>query len=299
MTQKKNEQAMSPASDKANTLAEVEMAKPLSGWIGIAITLIAFAASAAFFIKGSALGAGVAVVLGITVWVGTVTLEPNSAVVLVLFGEYRATLRQDGYFWINPLFKRIKISLRTQNFSTPTLKVNDLMGNPIDVAAVVTWRVVDTAKAVFEIEHYDSYVQIQSETGLREVAGSAAYDGHDAQFTLRGNFKEVAERLKTTIQSHLEVAGVEVQEAKLMHLAYSAEIASVMLRRQQAEAIVQSREKMVEGAIGMVKMTVDRMKSEGIAEMTQTQTATLVTSMMTVLLSESGAQPVVPTQLGS
>ncbi len=279
-------------------LTEVEMGKPLSGWLGIIVMLLCFAAAGILFLRGDVLLAIAAAVLGVFAYAGTITLEPNSAAVLVLFGEYRATLRRDGYFWINPFYKRIKVSLRTQNFSTPTLKVNDLSGNPIDVAAVVTWRVVDTAKAVFEIEQYESYVHIQSETGLREVAGSAAYDGHAEQFTLRGNFKEVAERLRDTIQSHLTVAGVEVQEAKLMHLAYAAEIASVMLRRQQAEAIVQSREKMVEGAIGMVKMAVERMKNEGIAELTQPQTATLVTNMMTVLLSEGGAQTVVPTGSG-
>jgi regulator of protease activity HflC (stomatin/prohibitin superfamily) len=287
------------ANDPKPTLHEVEMAKPPSGWFGIGTMLIAFIVAGVLVAKGAILLAIAFAIVGLFAFSGTITLEPNAAAVLVLFGEYRATLRRDGYFWINPFYKRLKISLRTQNFSTPTLKVNDLSGNPIDVAAVVTWRVVDTAKAVFEIEHYESYVHIQSETGLREVAGSAAYDGHHGEFTLRGNFEQVAMRLRETIQSHLNVAGVEVQEAKLMHLAYASEIASVMLRRQQAEAIVQSREKMVEGAIGMVKMTIDRMKTDGIAELTQPQTAILVTNMMTVLLSESGAQTVVPTQSGS
>ena len=274
-------------------ISEIEMTSPWSGWLGFIPALAMLVACPWFFIKGSPGLAVLAMVLSFFIFKGVMTLPPNEAVVLVLFGEYRATLRTDGFFWINPFYKRERITLKTRNFNTPTLKVNDASGSPIEVAAVVTWRVFDTAQAVFDVEHYESYLQVQSETGLREVAGSAAYDGHDGEFTLRGNFDKVSERLASKIQQHVDIAGVEILEAKLTHLAYAPEIASVMLRRQQAEAIVQSREKMVQGSIGMIKLALEQLESENILILTPEQKATLALNMMTVLLSETGAQPVV------
>ncbi len=173
------------------------------------------------------------------------------------------------------------------------MKVNDASGNPIEVAAVITWKVRDIAQALFDVESYENYMQVQSETGLREVAGSAAYDGGDHEFTLRGNFDKVAQRLSDKIQQHVEIAGVEVLEAKLTHLAYAPEIASVMLRRQQAEAIVQSREKMVQGSIGMIALALKRLEDEHIVALTADQKAAMALNMMAVLLSETGAHPVV------
>ena len=273
------------------------MGSPISGWWGIVAVLSLLAAGSSVFLLGDWLGnvlVAVSLVVGaLFLWRGPVTLQPNEAVALVLFGEYRATLRRDGYFWVNPFYKRVRITLKTRNFITPTLKVNDASGNPIEVAAVITWKVRDTAQALFDVEDYENYLQVQSETGLREVAGSAAYDGADHEFTLRGNFDKVAQRLCDKIQQHVDIAGVEVLEAKLTHLAYAPEIASVMLRRQQAEAIVQSREKMVQGSIGMIALALQQIDAEQIVVLSADQKATMAINMMAVLLSETGAQPVV------
>ena len=276
---------------------EIERVRPLSGWLGLALVLILFGLGAYSILRGFPVAIGVGAVLifaGLFFVKGLFTLEPNEAAVLVFFGEYVATVRKDGFFFVNPLYNRKRVSLRVRNFNTPTLKVNDKEGNPIEVAAVITWRVADTAQAVFDVEDFEDYTHMQSEMGLREVASSHAYDGHGGQeVTLRGNFERVAELLIETLQRHIDVAGVMVLEAKITHLAYASEIASVMLRRQQADAVVQARERMVEGAIGMVELAIRRLESDGIAQFGPEQRAALVTNLMTVLLSETGAQPVV------
>lgn len=274
-------------------ITEQEMTAPISGWLSFMAALALLALAAWLFLSFRLPFAIAALGGAFFLFKGVLTLQPNEAVALVFFGEYRATLRRDGFYWVNPFYKRLRITLKTRNFNTPTLKVNDASGNPIEVAAVVTWKVRDTAQALFEVEDYDNYLQVQSETGLREVVGSAAYDGADSEFTLRGNFDKVAQRLSEKIQQHVEIAGVEVLEAKLTHLAYAPEIASVMLRRQQAQAIVQSREMMVQGSIGMIHMAMQQLQADGIVALSVDQKAALVLNMMTVLLSETGAQPVV------
>jgi hypothetical protein len=283
-------------SQVANPTRESTLEHPISGWLGLAVVLgtIGVGAFLAFGLRpaGIVIGA-LAIGLGFFLAKGLLTLQPNEAAVLVFFGNYAATLRRDGFFWVNPFYARTRVSLRVRNFNTPTLKVNDRLGNPIDVAAVVTWRVEDTAQAVFDVEDYERYTHVQSEMALREVASGHAYDGDDQEITLRGNFRRISELLTETVQKHVDVAGIVVMEAKLTHLAYAPEIAGVMLRRQQAAAVVEAREKMVEGAIGMVKLALDRMTSEDIATFSPDQRAALVTNMMTVLLSESGAQPVI------
>jgi regulator of protease activity HflC (stomatin/prohibitin superfamily) len=281
----------------SGTTREQEMRSPVNGWIGLFIVLLLLALGlGAIFTARPFIGMFL-LILGLFLSKGLTVLQPNESAVLVFFGNYASTLRRDGFFWVNPFYLKKRISLRVQNFVTPTLKVNDKLGNPIDIGAVVTWRVHDTARAVFDVEHYESYIHAQSDMGLREVAGSHAYDAatDDVGLTLRGNFQAISQLLTETLQDHVDVAGVVILEAKISHLAYAAEIAGVMLRRQQAEAVVQAREKMVEGAIGMVKMALDRMESQRIAQFTPDQKAALVTSMMTVLLSETGAQPVVHT----
>jgi regulator of protease activity HflC (stomatin/prohibitin superfamily) len=278
--------------------AELAVEAPLSGWFGLAGILLVLGAAAALFLWHPFLGAVPAGVLAFAaVWAlkGLVILQPNEAAVMTFFGRYAGTLRRDGFFYVNPFYARRKLSLRAHNFTTPTLKVNDLAGNPIEVAAVITWFVDDTAQAAFDVEDFESYTHVQSEMGLREVASSHRYDG-DAQqgVTLRGSFETVSRLLAETIQSHVAVAGVLIAEARLTHLAYAPEIASVMLRRQQAEAVIAAREKMVEGALGMVKLAVDRMGTDGIADLERGERAALARSLMTVLLSENGAQPVLP-----
>jgi regulator of protease activity HflC (stomatin/prohibitin superfamily) len=281
---------------------EITRDHPLSGWLGLAAFFLMLGAAAYLALPPRPAGLVLAVPLGLLAMFllrGLGTLEPNEAAVLIFFGRYVATIRRDGFFFVNPFYSRKRVSLRVRNFNTPTLKVNDREGNPIDIAAVITWRVADTAQAVFDVEDFEGYTHMQCEMGLREVASSHAYDGHGGrEITLRGNFDKVSAELVDTLQSHVDVAGVNVVEAKITHLAYAPEIASVMLRRQQAEAVVQAREKMVEGAIGMVSLALKRLEEEGTVAFTPPQKAALVTNMMTVLLSETGAQPVVPMAAG-
>jgi regulator of protease activity HflC (stomatin/prohibitin superfamily) len=277
---------------------ETEKDNPVSGWVGVFVVLSMLAMGVFFLLSLNVIFTVLGtftIILTLFFTKGLFTLEPNESAVLIFFGNYDSTVRKDAFFWVNPFFKKERVSLRVQNFNTPALKVNDKMGNPIEIAAVITWHVSDTAQAVFDVEDYERYIHVQSEMALREVASAHAYDGgHDEiSITLRGNFQAVSKILNETVQDHVEIAGIKIVEAKITHLAYAPEIASVMLRRQQAEAVVQAREKMVEGAIGMVKLALNRMESESIAQFTPHERATLITNMMTVLLSETGAQPVI------
>ncbi len=267
---------------------------PISGWLGLLAGVVLIVFGVLFIVRGGGPLAIPLVVLGVFTLKGLVTLEPNQGAVLIFFGEYAGTVRRDGFFWVNPFYVRRKISLRVRNFTTPTLKVNDLRGNPIEIGAVVSWRVRDTAQATFDVDDYEHYTHIQSEMSLREVAGSHPYEAvGSGELSLRGNFAEVSKLLTETLRDHLEVAGVEVDDARLTHLAYAPEIATAMLRRQQADAVVQARERMVEGAIGMIESALSRMQADRIGELDPQQRANLVINMMTVLLSESAAQPVI------
>lgn len=199
---------------------------------------------------------------------GFFTVEPNQGVVLTLFGNYKGTEKQPGLRWANPFYSKKKVSLRTRNFETAKLKVNDQDGNPIEIGAVVVWQVVDTAEAVFQVDNYENYVHVQSEAALRNLATSYAYDAHvEDQFSLRGNTAEVAAHLKREIEDRLSKAGVHVMEARISHLAYSPEIAQAMLQRQQASAIIAARQKIVEGAVGMVEMALELLSQKGVVHL--------------------------------
>lgn len=227
---------------------------------------------------------------------GLFTLEPNQAAVMIFFGSYAGTLRESGFFWVNPFYARTRVSLRINNWNTPVLKVNDERGSPIEIAAVIAWRVQDTAKAVFDVESCVNYLQIQSESAVRQVASGHAYDLVDAsdnRKSLRTDLTAIAELLRESIQAHVDVAGIVIEEAKIAHLAYAPEIASAMLRRQQAEAVVMARQRLVDGAVGMVEGALKQLEEKHIVALTPEQRAALVTNMMTVLLSESGATPVI------
>ncbi|MBI4695200.1 MAG: SPFH domain-containing protein [Gammaproteobacteria bacterium] len=225
---------------------------------------------------------------------GFTILEPNQAAVMIFFGTYAGTLRDGGFYWVNPFYKKRKLSLRANNLNTPTLKVNDLAGNPIEVAAVIVWRVADTARATFDVEDYVAYVTMQSESAVRKVVSSRWYDGDTAgENSLRGDLDAVARALAETIQEHVVMAGLEIVEARITHLAYAPEIAGAMLRRQQAAAVVAARTQIVEGAVSMLKMSLDRLESEGIVKLGEAERVRLVTNLMTVLVSESETQPVV------
>ncbi len=225
---------------------------------------------------------------------GFFVVEPNVASVLVLFGNYVGTERRPGLWWTNPFMTKRKVSMRVRNFESAKLKVNDHDGNPIEIAAVVVWRVVDTAEALFQVDNYDNFVHVQSEAALRNLATSHPYDAHqDDQLSLRGNTAEVAEALKVEIQNRLEKAGVEVIEARISHMAYAAEIANAMLRRQQAAAVISARSKIVEGAVSMVEMALDELNKRNVVQLDEERKAAMVSNLLVVLCSEHETQPIV------
>lgn len=220
-------------------------------------------------------------------------LPPNIAAVFTFFGRYAGTRRDDGFYWVNPFYARQKISLRANNLNTPTLKVNDRAGNPVEVAAVVVWRVADTARAAFDVEDYTTYIVIQSESAVRAVVSARWYDGDEhGRNSLRGDMDAVAALLAKTIQEHVALAGLEVVEARISHLAYAPEIASAMLRRQQAEAVVAARKHIVDGAVSMVRLGIEELETEGVVKLSDADRVKLVTNLMTVLVSDSETQPV-------
>ena len=227
---------------------------------------------------------------------GLFVVNPNEGRVLQLFGAYVGTVHQPGLRWANPFYTKKRISLRVRNFESARLKVNDHEGNPIEIAAVVVWRVVDTAEAVFQVDDYNNYVKVQSESALRNLATSYTYDAHeDDQMSLRGNTGEVADHLKKEIQERLSRAGVEAIEARISHLAYAPEIAHAMLQRQQAGAIIAARQRIVEGAVGMVEMALDLLANRGIVSLDDERKAAMVSNLLVVLCGDKSTQPIINT----
>lgn len=227
---------------------------------------------------------------------GFSVVQPNDSRVLILFGKYTGTIRNAGFWWVNPFTLKRRVSLRIRNFNSQKIKVNDLHGNPIEIGAVVVWRVIDSAKAVFDVENYEQFVDIQSETAIRTLASEYPYDvTEEDKPSLRGTPQEIAESLKNTLQTRLEVAGVEILESRISHLAYAQEIAQAMLRRQQAQAIIAARQKIVEGAVGMVEMALNMLSEQKIVTLDEDKKATMVNNLMVALVSESEAQPVINT----
>jgi SPFH domain / Band 7 family len=241
--------------------------------------------------------AGVVVVIASAIGLaGLFTVAPNEGRVLQLFGAYRGTARDEGLRWANPFYSKQRISLRVRNFESAHLKVNDTDGNPIEIAAIVVWRVVDTAEAVFEVDDYENYVKVQTESALRNLATHYPYDAHEeGHLSLRGSTDEVAKGLKREIQDRLAKAGVEVIEARISHLAYAQEIAAAMLRRQQAGAIIAARQKIVEGAVGMVEMALDMLSKSSLVKLDEERKAAMVSNLLVVLCADREAQPVVNT----
>jgi regulator of protease activity HflC (stomatin/prohibitin superfamily) len=240
---------------------------------------------------------GICTLLFILVAAGFVAIEPNNSRVLNLFGKYVGTIKKDGFFWINPFYSKKKISLRANNFDTKAIKVNDKQGNPIMIGAVVVWKVENTFKAAFDVDNYHSFVETQSEAAIRKLAGSFSYDNwedEEAQITLRSSANEVNELLEQEVSDRLIIAGINVIETRISHLAYSTEIAGAMLQRQQASAIVAARSKIVEGAVGMVEMALDSLSRKGIVHLDEERKAAMVSNLLVVLCSER-TTPVVNT----
>ena len=272
--------------------------KPMSGYLALFILLLIVAwivfsilIRNPFFIAFSL----ISFLFGV---IGLTIVNPNESCVLVLFGAYKGTVKENGFFWVNPFFIRKKISLRARNFDSVPSKVNDKVGNPIMIGLVLVWKVEDTYKAVFEVNEYEHFVVVQSEAALRKLAGSYPYDNfedEEAEVTLRSGQEEVNNELEKEIIERLEIAGIHVIEARINHIAYAAEIASAMLRRQQATAIVAARFKIVEGAVSMVEMALDQLSKKEIIEMDEEKKATMVSNLMVVLCGDKDPTPVINT----
>ena len=305
--------------------------RAFSGWPFLLIFLGMIAGGAVFLIgtivtvrdEGLAALLGCACVLGSLVGIvglfGFMAVAPNDARVLLLFGEYKGTVKDTGFFWVNPFYSKRKVSLRVRNFETGSVstpeqkdahgkipqargrtaskpsKVNDRDGNPIEISAVVVWKVVNTAEALFEVDDYEHYVEVQSEAALRSLASRHPYDSDDSEISLRGNTVEVCEQLRQDIRERLDKAGVDVIEARISHLAYAPEIAAAMLQRQQAQAVVAARQQIVEGVVGMVRMALDHLADDNIVDLDKDQRSAMVSNLLVVLCSDRRTQPVVNT----
>lgn len=276
----------------------------LNGIIGVFLFLL-FGAITAFSFRQFILsenflilaGSFIALILTVLVLSGFTIIQPNQAKVFTLFGSYLGVIKQEGFWLSMPLTVRKNVSLRVINFNSDKLKVNDLEGNPIEIAAVVVYKVFDSAKAVFDVEDYKEFVHTQSETGLRHIASQYPYDNfnNDYEISLRQHSDEVAEELTKDLQHRLQLAGVEIIEARIMHLAYSSEIAHAMLQRQQAKAVLAARKVIVEGAVSMVKSAIDQLSTKGIVELDEEKKAQMVNNLMVALVSEKGSQPIINT----
>lgn len=281
-------------------------ATAVSGWLFLPVW-VAFFAGALWQVFGNifinnqppAISGFVALPVLVFLAKGFVILPPNIGAVCTFFGRYAGSLRESGFFWTNPFFQRQRISLRVHNLNTPTLKVNDRAGNPIEVGAVVVWRVLDTARAAFDVEDYETYVAIQSESAVRVVASARWYDGDEhGRNSLRADLDAVAGALADTIQEHVALAGIEIVEARIAHLAYAPEIANAMLRRQQAEAVVAARSHIVEGAVSMVRLAIDQLEREGVVKLAEADRVHLVGNLLTVLVSDNETHPVISVDKG-
>jgi regulator of protease activity HflC (stomatin/prohibitin superfamily) len=280
-----------------------EVRKVSSGYLMVVVLAIAqigfgyaIYRSLVVFNVGAILGFTLASVVVAICWAGLFMVHPNEAKVLQLFGKYVGTAHEPGLKWANPFYAKTAVSTRVRNFESGQLKVNDSRGSPIEIAAVVVWKVFDTAEALFEVDDYEEFVQIQSESALRNLSTTYPYEPHEGEGTaLRSHPAEIAQSLREEIQDRLEQAGVTVIEARISHLAYSPEIANAMLRRQQASAIIAARKQLVAGAVGMVDMALDELKKGDIVELDEERKAAMVSNLLVVLCGEESAQPVVNT----
>lgn len=292
------------ATEKDRKTSEVVITAK-SGWVMLFVVLAMFFGAIALIVTGAnhVIHIGLAVILAILTFISAIvgcagffTLQPNEARILILFGRCVGTVSESGFFWTNPFYSNRKISLRSHNFNGDKLKVNDKRGNPIEIAAVVVWHVENTAQAVFDVEDYIDYVEVQSESAVRHLAGSYAYDhGEDDEVTLRGGHDEIIEELRSELQNRMAKAGVVVEEARITHLAYAPEIAGAMLRRQQAEAVIAARKKIVSGAVSMVEMALNDLSAGGVVELDDERRAAMVSNLLVVLCGDKDASPVVNT----
>ncbi|WP_026909039.1 SPFH domain-containing protein [Paucisalibacillus globulus] len=268
----------------------------MNGYLGILVIALLIAGTVFSIIEQQFILAGMLIVIVIVLGSGITMIQPNQSVVVIFLGRYMGTIRREGIVLTVPFSVRKTISLRVRNFNSNRLKVNDVNGNPIEIAAVIVFKVIDAAKAVFDVDRYEQFVEIQSETAIRAVATKYPYDNFEEdELTLRGNAEEVSTELTTELQDRLKVAGVEVIEARLTHLAYSTEIAQAMLQRQQASAIISARKQIVDGAVGMVQDAIERIEREGIVELDDERRVAMINNLLVSIVSDHGTQPVVNT----
>ena len=305
--------------------------KPLSGWLMLPVALLFLPGGPLYFVVTAVRNGEptipsvvvliLSILLGVLTFIGFQAVQPNSSRVLLLFGDYKGSITNSGFFWVNPFFTKKKMSLRIRNFETGSIttpekkgemgkvvtkaqrsagkpsKVNDRDGNPIEISAVVVWRVVDTAEASFEVDDYEDFMAVQSEAALRSLASRHPYDSEDHEVSLRGSTKEISDQLRGDIQERLDKAGLEVIEARISHLAYAPEIAAAMLQRQQAQAVVAARTKIVEGAVGMVEMALEQLAEKDVLDLDDERRANMVSNLLVVLCGDRSTQPVLERRL--
>jgi regulator of protease activity HflC (stomatin/prohibitin superfamily) len=271
---------------------------PFSGYVTLTIALLLFASIPVLVINGQILLAIPAAISATIFLIGFMIVNPNESAVLVLFGKYKGSVKDNGFFWVNPFYTKRKISLRARNLDSQPIKVNDKLGNPIMIGIVLVWKVADTFKAAFEVDDFERFVKIQSESAIRKLAGTYPYDNFDdeqAEVSLRSGANEIHEELVKELSERLSIAGIDVIEARISNLSYSSEIAGAMLQRQQATAIVAARTKIVEGAVGMVDLALKKLSAENIVDLDDDKKAAMVSNLMVVLCSDKSANPVINT----
>jgi regulator of protease activity HflC (stomatin/prohibitin superfamily) len=270
--------------------------KPISGYVLVLIAFLMLCGTIAGFIYQIIWLGSVLTVLFVFTTIGFTVVNPNESCIMVLFGAYKGTVKENGFFWVNPFYVKRKISLRARNFNSDPIKVNDKIGNPIKIGLVLVWKVENTYKAAFDVDDYQHFVLVQSDAALRKLAGLYPYDNfedHEAVIALRSGGEEVNEELEREIRERLQIAGIKVIEARINYIAYAEEIASAMLRRQQASAVVSARFKIVEGAVSMVQMALEQLSHKNIVELDEERKAAMVSNLMVVLCGDKDATPIV------
>lgn len=271
---------------------------PFNGYLVVVIVLLSIAAALYGFISNNMILAVISLLISILLTKGFIVIGPNSSKVLLLFGDYKGSIKQSGLFWVNPFYNKTSLSLRARNFESEKIKVNDKMGNPILISVILVWKVKDTFKSTFEVDNYEGFIRIQTDSAVRKLAGSFPYDHFEderATVTLSTNFDDVNKALEHEVTQRLEIAGIEVIESRIGYLAYAPEIAHSMLRRQQASAVVAARHKIVEGAVGMVESALKLLADKEIIEFDEDRKATMVSNLMVVLCGDSETKPVINT----
>jgi len=274
--------------------------KPANGYLMLVIFLILFFGGLAMAIKFENPLYIIAIVIGLIMLFGFILVNPNTSKVILLFGKYVGTVKQNGLYWANPFYTKKKISLRASNFDSERLKVNDKLGNPVMISTILVWRVTDTFKAAFDVDNYENFVRVQTDAAVRKLASMYPYDnfadeGHEEDITLRSSVNEVSEALEKELEERLSIAGIEVLEARIGYLAYAQEIANAMLKRQQATAIVAARHKIVEGAVSMVEMALEELNKKDIVDLDEERKAAMVSNLMVILCGDKEASPVLNT----